>query len=74
VRPADAVAKAHPVALEKIRRNEGRSQAAQPKEDVDEVQCGGTVRFPHVTGEGVGAGHDNAAAATEEKEQKIMLR
>ena len=65
----DGVAEAYPVASEKVGRDEGREQAAESEEEVDEVERGGTVRFAHVADEGVGSGDDDSAADSKHKKK-----
>jgi hypothetical protein len=67
--PGDGVAEADPVAVEEIRGDEGRGEAAESEEDVDEVESRGAMRFSDVAGERVGAGDNDAAAHAEEKEE-----
>ena len=66
----DGVAEADPVALEEIGGDEGRGQAAQAEEEIDEVERGGAMRLADAADQRVGAGDHDAAADAEQEEQK----
>ena len=66
----DAVAEVEPIPLEDVGGDEGGGEAAETKEEIDEVECGGAVVGRDGADQRIGSGDDDAAADAEQEEQK----